>query len=223
MDIKALFDLSYGMYVVSTKYNDRNVGCFVNTISQITSENPIISISLNKNNYTTEVLKIGSRVGVSILSEETDSKVIGKFGFFSSRDTDKFDEFKYEEVENLPILKENICGYLIAEVINIVEVETHNIVLARVIDAKKENDLIPMTYSYYYNVIKGKTPKTAPTYKEIDSKEEVASTTGSKYKCIICGHIYDEAVEKVKFEDLPEDWKCPLCGVGKDKFKKVEE
>jgi rubredoxin len=59
--------------------------------------------------------------------------------------------------------------------------------------------------------------------EEIDSKEEVASTTGSKYKCIICGHIYDEAVEKVKFEDLPEDWKCPLCGVGKDKFQKVEE
>lgn len=219
MNIDALNDITYGMYVISTKYNNKNIGCFVNTVSQITAENPIISVSINKNNYTAEALKLNAEFGISILSEETNPKVIGNFGFFSSRNTDKFSDFNYEEINNIPIIKEKTCGYLICKVINIIDSETHNIVLARVLDAKKEEDLIPMTYSYYHKVIKGKTPKTAPTYKE--AKQE--SNNSEKYKCMICGYIYDDSVEKVKFADLPDDWKCPICGVGKDMFKKIEE
>ena len=217
MDLNALYDITYGMYVVSAKYKNRNIGCFVNTVSQITSENPIISVSINKNNYTSEALQINNQFGISILSEETDPKVIGKFGFFTSKDTEKFTEFTFEEINNIPIIKERICGYLICEVINIIECETHNIVLARVLECVKEENLIPMTYSYYHNVIKGKTPKNAPTYKKL--KEYINNS--EKYKCIICGHIYDDGKEKIKFKDLPDDWKCPICGVGKDKFVKI--
>ena len=73
-----------------------------------------------------------------------------------------------------------------------------------------------MSYSYYHNNLKGSSPKNAPTYIKESSNNGYA-----KYECIICGHIYDEEVEKIKFEDLPFDWKCPVCGVGKDKFKKI--
>lgn len=218
MDINALNNLSYGMYVITTTYNDRKIGCFVNTVTQITAQNPIISISISKNNYTNEAMKINKKIGISILSEKTDPKVIGRFGFFSSRDVDKFEDIEYIEINDVPIINENICGYLICEVLNIVDAETHNIVLTRLIDAKNINNYEPMTYSYYHKVIKGKVPKNAPTYKK-KIKTEVKSV--EKYKCTICGYIYDEEKEGVKFSDLPDDWKCPLCGVGKNMFEKI--
>ena len=221
MNINALNKLSYGMYVIATRYNNRNIGCFVNTVTQITSQNPIVSVSVNKQNYTNEALKIGSKFSVSILSEETDKKVIGGFGFVSSRDNDKFAEVNHFIKDDLPIIDENTCGYLICEVINILDCETHNIFLARVLDAEILNgEAIPMTYEFYHRVIKGKAPKTAPTYIE----EEVTSNMNSefaKYKCKICGHIYDEEKEGVKFEDLPDDWVCPLCRVPKTMFEKI--
>lgn len=216
----ALMDISYGMYVITTKYNNRNVGCFVNTVSQVTAVDPIISVSINKENYTKEALKNVKRFAVSILSENTSADVIGRFGFFSSRDTDKFKETQYELINDLPIVMDNICGYAICEVINIIDAETHDVILARVVDTKKVSNLVPMTYKYYHDVIKGRAPKTAPTY--IEEKQGENLKDGDKYKCIVCGHIYDEDKEKIKFEDLPEDWVCPICGVGKDKFKKVE-
>ena len=121
MDINALNNLSYGMYVITTTYNDRKIGCFVNTVTQITAQNPIISISISKNNYTNEAMKINKKIGISILSEKTDPKVIGRFGFFSSRDVDKFDDIEYIEINDIPIVNENICGYLICEVLNIID------------------------------------------------------------------------------------------------------
>jgi len=218
--MEALMDITYGMYVITTKYNGRNVGCFVNTVSQVTAINPIISVSINKENYTNEALRNVKRFAVSILSEKTSPDVIGRFGFFSSRDTDKFKETKHAEVNGLPIVMDNICGYAICEVIDIIDTETHDVFLARVIETKKVDNLVPMTYKYYHETIKGKSPKTAPTY--IEDLKETANSVGNKYICIVCGHIYDEAKEGIKFEDLPEDWICPICGVGKDKFKKVE-
>lgn len=222
MDIKVLNKISYGMYVIGTKYNDRNIGCFVNTVTQITSQNPIVSISINKNNYTNEAIKITKKFSISILSEETNSDVIGKFGFFSSKDIEKYENFKYEETEGLPILKENVCGNMICEVLNIVDTETHDIIIARVLNAFDLNEeLTPMTYKFYHEVIKGTAPKTAPTYVEEENKMENVEGL-KKYKCKICGYIYDEAKEGVRFEDLPDDWKCPLCKVGKNMFEEVK-
>ena len=166
MDLNVFRDITYGMYVVTTKYNEKMAGCIVNTVTQITSENPIISVSINKNNFTNNIIKDSKKFAISILSEESKSDVIGKFGFYSSKDINKFENFKYEEIENLPVLKENMCGYLICEVLNIVDAETHEIFLARVVNTKKENNLKPMSYSYYHEVIKGKAPKKAPTYIE---------------------------------------------------------
>lgn len=220
MDLNVFRDITYGMYVVTTKYNEKMAGCIVNTVTQITSENPIISVSINKNNYTNNIIKESKKFAISILSEECKNDVIGKFGFYSSKDINKFENFKYEEIDNLPVLKENMCGYLICEVLNIIDVKTHEIFLARVVNTKKESNLKPMSYSYYHEVIKGKAPKNAPTY--IEEKISGGEKKMKKYQCTICGYIYDEEAEGVKFEDLPEDWVCPLCGVGKENFEEVK-
>ena len=215
MDLKALQDLSYGMYVISTMANDRKVGCFVNTVTQITAENPIISVSVNKSNYTDEALKQNKKFAVSILSEKTDALVISKFGFYSSRDIDKFEGIEHEIIENVPVVKNNICGYMICEVINVVECETHDVFFARVLDAKKENEYKPMTYTYYHEVIRGKAPKTAPTYvEETENEVKVNIEDEEVYVCIVCGYVHKGP--------MPDDFKCPICGVDKSKFKKKE-
>lgn len=218
MDKSLMRDLTYGMFVLTTKYNEKNVGCFVNTVVQITSEEVTIAVSVNKNNYTNQAIKESKKFAVSILSEKTRPEVIGKFGFFTSKDVNKFEGFNFSMIQGLPVILENVCGYFICDLIQVVEMNTHDIFIAKVIDCKKESVYTPMTYAYYHQVIKGKAPKTAPTY--IEEKTEVKSKY-KRYQCDVCGHIYDEEKEKVKFEDLPSDWKCPLCKVGKEHFKLI--
>ena len=91
IDNNVFRDISYGLYIVSTKYNNKNVGCVINTLSQVTSENPIISFSINKNNYTNEAIKSSKKLAISIISEETKEDIIFKFGYNSSKDIDKFE------------------------------------------------------------------------------------------------------------------------------------
>lgn len=200
MDKKIFRDVSYGMYVVSSK----DSGCIINTLTQITSENPVITISLNKENYTNEVIKKENTFVVSIMSENVDKNIISIFGFQSSKDVDKFKDFEYETINNTKVLKD-IIGYLVCEVINIVDCGTHDIFIAKVIDTKKNNDNIPMTYKYYHEVIKGKAPSKAPTY--IGEKEE-------GYVCDICGYVHKG--------ELTDDFVCPICGVDVSHFKKIK-
>ena len=201
MDKNIFRDVSYGMYVVTTQ----NAGCIINTMTQITSENPIISISLNKNNYTNEQIKNENKFSVSIISEKTNPNLISVFGFSSSKENNKFENFEYEEINNIKVLKENTTGYLICEVVDIIDCETHDIFLGRVIETKKENDNIPMTYKYYHEVVKGKAPKNAPTYIEEKVEDDV-------YVCDICGYQHKGEVK--------EGFICPICGVDHTHFKK---
>ena len=204
MDKKVFTDISYGMYIVSCK-DEKNCGCVINTLIQLTNENPIISICLNKKNYTNSIIKKTKKFAVSILSENIDPNIISKFGFQSSNDIDKFEDIFYEEKEGVPILKDSICGFLICEVINIIDVESHDLFIARVIDTEKTNDLKPMTYNYYHEVLKGKAPKKAPTYIEEKSEED-------SWVCDICGYVHKG--------NLPDDFKCPICGADLSHFKK---
>ena len=224
MDKKIFRDISYGMYIVTSRIDSKFVGCIINTFCQINSLDPLISISLNKDNYTNEVIKKSKNFSVSIISNDTLKEVIGKFGYYSSRDIDKFDGIEYDLVNNLPVITENMCGYLICEVVNVIDCNTHDVMIAKVIDAKKISDNIPMTYKYYHEELKGTSPKNAPTYVEeknnnLESVDEKLES--NKYRCSLCGYIYDDAKEKVKFEDLPDTWKCPLCGATKDLFERV--
>lgn len=215
MDKKLFRDISYGVYIVTST---NNTGCVINTLTQITSTNPVVSISLNKDNYTNQEIKKSRVFSVSILSEDTNESTIGEFGYKTSKEVDKFSKVKYENVDNIKIVTDNICGYLICNVKDIIDCGTHDLFIAEVSSAVKCENKKPMTYKYYHEELKGKSPKNAPTYIEEETTE---SNNSNKYQCIICGYIYDNDKEKIKFEDLPDDWKCPRCGVGKDKFKKI--
>lgn len=214
MDLKPLMQLSYGMYVVGADDNGKPAGCIVNTISQITSENPIVALSMNKNNYTHDVILNSGKFSVSILSEQTDPTVISYMGFSSGRDTNKFEQVAYRMVEDMPVLTDHISGAFLCKVVGSYEVETHTIILGRVVDTFDYNDDIPpMSYRYYHHVVKGKAPKNAPTYV----KEEVTAEQPEEeiYVCTVCGYVYHGDLTKE-----PDDYVCPICKQGKDKFVK---
>lgn len=229
IDNNVFRDISYGLYIVSTKYENKNVGCVINTLSQVTSENPIISFSVNKNNFTNESIKAAKKFAISIISEKIKEDVIFKFGYNSSKNMDKFENTDFIIESGMPVVTEGMCSYIVCDLIQTIDCGTHDIFVGRVTETKKVSNNKEMTYRYYHEVIKAVAPKNAPTYIEDDNKSQNNINTNSssikyeKYRCIICGYIYDEATQKVKFADLPADWKCPRCGVGKENFVKVEE
>jgi len=213
MKDKGLHSLSYGLYVIGSKLDGREAGCIVNTVFQVTSENPLICISMSKENATLEAIRQTKKFSVSILSEETNPAVIGTFGFQSSRDTNKFEGIRWEEAEGVPVAKENIAGYLICEPVKETDAETHVLILARVIRAEDGGPFHPMTYAYYHKVIKGKAPRTAPTYS---SNEVVEGSGDTSYICDICGYIYEGDIT-----EEPDSYVCPICGVDKSHFQPV--
>lgn len=214
MDKSVLWKISYGMYALTVMDGDRPTGCIINTAVQVTSEDPTIAISINKDNYTYAVLEKTGKFALSILSEVTPQNVIARLGFCSGRDTDKFTDcgFNWQMKNNLPVITDKTCGYITAEVLGKYEMETHFVILARVTDAEVLGDCTPMTYKYYHDVIKGKAPKNAPTYQE-----ETVETTGEKWVCSVCGYIYEGDLTKA-----PDDFTCPICHQPKTCFKKVE-
>lgn len=213
MDYSVLYKLTYGLYVVGAFKSGRPVGCVINTCFQVTSENPLLVISLNKNNFTLDAIRENKRFSLSIIAEDTDPAIIGKFGFFSGRDTDKYADFGYDVVSYVPCVKGNFAGRLILEAENFIDCGTHVLVLARLTDTV-EGSGTPMTYEYYHRVIKGKAPKNAPTYRE-----ETASDTGAakrRYECGVCHYIAETDGE------LPEDYTCPICGVDRSFFHEID-
>ena len=209
MDKNVLKNLSYGMHVICSK-DDKYVGCVANTVVQITSNPITIAISINRNNYTNEIIKKSNKFSISILSENSNPEIIGTFGYLSSKDVDKFENFETKELENMPILT-NTCGNIVCNVISANETNTHTIFLGEVIAMENYNNSKPMTYRYYHEVLKGKSPKNAPTYIE-ENKENVKTT--NIWKCNICGY-------EVEMDKLPEDYKCPICGQPKSEFTKI--
>lgn len=211
MNTKTFLNLSYGVYIISTLDGTRPTGCIANSAMQITSSPATIAVSINHDNFTNSCIEKSGRFAVSILSEQTDPGLIGRFGFQSGRETNKFDNVTSMEKEGLPVLA-NSCGYLICKVIEKMESSTHTVFLGEVIDADIPKNETPMTYAYYHNVIKGKSPKTAPTYIP---EEETASS--EKWVCSICGYEYSG---KIPFEELPHDYVCPVCKQPKSVFRK---
>ena len=163
MNKKAFHQLSYGVYVVSTWDNGRPTGCTANSAMQITSEPATIAVSINHDNCTNQCIQENGKFAISILGESTDPSVIGTFGFKSGRDHNKFDEVKQELKGYLPVVAD-ACAYIVCEVIDKMETSTHTVFLGKVLDADIMKQDTPMTYAYYHNVIKGKSPKNAPTY-----------------------------------------------------------
>ena len=201
-------NLSYGVYVVSTWDNGRATGCIANSIMQITSSPATIALSMNHDNYTNSCISDSGHFAVSILSETSDPSLIGHFGFQSGRDVDKFDGIDYSIKEFLPVINDS-CGYIVCKVIDKMETSTHTVFLGEVLDGDVAGSSPAMTYAYYHNVVKGKSPKNAPTY----IPEEPSSSV--KWTCGICGYEYDGTAP---FEELPDSYVCPICRQAKDKF-----
>ncbi|MEA2087962.1 MAG: flavin reductase, partial [Candidatus Caldatribacteriota bacterium] len=236
MDLKALHDISYGIYIVSSKKEDRINGQIANTVFQTTSEPATIVVCINKKNLTYEFIAKSKVFSVSVLEQETDMKFIGKFGFKSGRDEDKFKGVNYKiGVSGSPIIMEKTLAFMEAEVIREMDVGTHTLFVGKVVEAENIKKAKPLTYDYYHKVKRGVSPKTAPTYipkkekleKEINKeKEKKELSKMTKYKCTVCGYIYepekgdpDSGIDPgTPFEDIPDDWVCPICGVGKDDF-----
>lgn len=163
MNPNAFRKLSYGVYVVSSWDNGRPTGCTANSAMQITSEPATIAISINHNNYTNKCIAECNRFALSILSEESEPSIIGTFGFRSGEKENKFDSVAYELKNFMPVVKD-ACAYIVCEVIDKMETETHTVFLGKVVDADVLSNQEAMTYAYYHKVVKGKSPKNAPTY-----------------------------------------------------------
>ena len=216
MNKSAFYKLSYGVYVVSTWDKGRATGCTANSAMQITSEPATIAISINHDNYTNRCIQESGKFAVSILGEHTDPGIIGTFGFKSGRDYNKFEEVAQEIRANMPVVAD-ACAYIVCDVIDKMETSTHTVFLGKVVDADVLKDDTAMTYAYYHNVIKGKSPKNAPTYIAEEPKAEIRPEAEEKYVCSVCGYVYDG---EVPFEELPETFTCPICRQPKSAFVK---
>lgn len=218
MNPKILRTLSYGMYAIGVEGERYPSACIANTVVQITSSPLTVAVSINHDNYSNERIKATGKFSVSVLSEDTSGTVIGALGFSSGKDSDKLANINYKVLrENVPVLRENICCWFLCKVVNTVETMTHTIFIAEVKAGSDEFSGKPMTYDYYHNVIKGKSPKNAPTYQSDDVKHD--SSPMLKYVCPICRFVYKDSEQKVPFDQLPDDWRCPICGVEKKEFK----
>lgn len=164
MNKSALFQLSYGVYVISTWDEGRATGCTANSAMQITSDPATIAVSINHDNYTNQCIKNSGRFAISVLGENSNPGIIGTFGFRSGRDCNKFDEVEKTVKGYLPVVADS-CAYMTCEVIDTMETDTHTVFLGKITDADVMKQDKPMTYAYYHEVIKGKSPKNAPTYQ----------------------------------------------------------
>ncbi len=196
----SMFRISYGLFVVTAKNGEKDNGCIINTVQQITQDPLKIAVAVNKSNYTHDMIKETGEFNVSVLTEEVPFSVFERFGFKSGRDTDKFEGFDKiaRTGNNLLYLTENCNAVISGKVIEAVDCGTHTLFVADVTEAQVLSDKPSVTYQYYFNHIKPK-PK--------------AKKKG--YVCKICGYIYEG-------EPLPDDFVCPWCGHSAVDFEKIQ-
>ena len=224
INFEALYKISYGLYVVSSGSEEYGNGFISNTVFQVTSEPPRFAACCNKDNHTAGVIQSTGSFSVSVLHSETAPGIFGTFGFKSGKDINKMEgmEVRYGET-GVPIVLNDAIAFLECKVVETYDVGTHLMFIGELVQADVLDDTMdPLTYLHYRQVKKGVAPKNAPTY--IDKSKLEKSTTDqeyAKYECAACGYIHDEKKEGTKFEELPDDWVCPICGAEKEDFIKL--
>lgn len=227
VDDMALWSLSYGLYILTSHRDGKHNGMVCNTVFQVTSEPKRIAVCVNKKNLTHEYISSSGVFAVSVLDEKTPMRFIGLFGFRSGKDVDKLSQVNFKEgVTGSPFVTDNAVAVIETKVLEQVDVGTHTIFVGEVVAAKVLKEGTPLTYAVYRQVMKGKAPRNAPTY--IEKQEPEQGAVKMKYICNVCGYIYDPekgdpdngAAPGTAFEDLPDDWVCPVCGASKDEFSK---
>ena len=208
MDKAALYKLSAGLYVVGVEDNGRRVGCVINTALQVTSKPPEVSITVSKDNYTHDVLMRTKHCTVSVVAQEINMDVIGRFGFQSGRDVEKFDGIAHQlDSKGAPHLIEKISSWFSGDIVETLDVGSHTIFIIAVEEGEvtgPNNE--PMTYAYYREVKNGTSPKNAPSHIEEEHK--------SGWKCSVCGYVHES-------DELPEDFTCPICRQPRSVFVKL--
>ncbi|MCI5952047.1 MAG: flavin reductase [Anaerostipes sp.] len=203
MDNKAMFKIGYGLYILTAKDGEKDNGCVINTAIQVTSTPNRISVTVNKQNYTHDMIMKTGVFNVSILSEKATFDVFKHFGFQSGRDVDKFADYKdaTRSENGLYYVTGDTNAYISGKVINTLDLGTHTMFIADVTDAEVLADVPTTSYDYYQKNIKPKP-------------EAPKKVTG--YVCKICGYIYEG-------DPLPEDFICPICKHGAADFEKIEK
>lgn len=226
INTKAFRSLSCGVYIVSAKNGKTMAGCIINTLLQVTSSPARVIIAINKDNYTTGVILESGRFEASVLAKNASMELIGRFGFQTSADTDKFADTVHEfDGAGIPYVSEDATAHFGARVIDKVDVGSHFVIVGEVEFASVLSNEEPMTYAYYHLVKGGKTPPKASSFIHSDSDAEPSADAQSAqpqedaprfgWRCKICGHV-------VKTDELPDDFKCPMCGMGRDMFERIE-
>lgn len=208
MDKKAIYNLSYGVFMVSTKAGEVANGCITNTCIQVASNPVRIAISVLNSNYTCDLIKESGIFAVSILDNDCTFETIKHFGFQSGRDVDKFENITPPtDCNDVPYLGWQSCAVISGKVVEQYDLGTHTLFIAEVVDAKVLSDKEPITYAKYQNEIK---PKNNAASAKEDGKKIVG------WRCKICNYVYEGS-------KLPEDYACPLCGHGADDFEPIYE
>jgi flavin reductase (DIM6/NTAB) family NADH-FMN oxidoreductase RutF/rubredoxin len=250
MKYKAFHKLSYGLYIIATELNGKKFGYVGNTVFQVTSEPAQVVISSHKNNFTTSKILESKKFSISVLKKEVNTSLIGEFGFMSGADIDKFrNHDTITSVTGAPIIIDSSVAWFDCKVLNSFDVGSHIMILGEVLDSDVLSGEEPLTYEYYREKYKMLAPKNAPTYVEkeklenekvpepeikpepkTEAKHEGKAGDLSTYTCNICGFQYDPEEGDpalgippgTPFEDLPEDYRCPICNAAKDYFSKNE-
>lgn len=216
MDETALFKLTHGLYVLGTVDGDRPVGSVVDAVMQVANKPLVIALSCHNRSYTKECIERSRRFSLSVLCKNVDPFVVANFGFQSSRDIDKWDNVDYFIDNGLPYLKNGLAR-LSAIVTQVIAYESNTLFLAQVENCDNLEEGEPLTYNNYRDYFKDEVIKSFNEYKQRKEKEKSKmSDEGKKWVCTVCEYVYDG---DVPFEELPDDWACPVCGVGKDMFE----
>jgi flavin reductase (DIM6/NTAB) family NADH-FMN oxidoreductase RutF/rubredoxin len=232
MNHEAFYRISYGLYVVSSTNGSQSNGYVANTVFQVTAKPARFAVACNKDNYTCGLISQSQVFAISILQQDTKAELIGLFGYKSGRTVNKYASVRHRTGQTgALILLEDSLAWFECRVVQTVDVGTHLLFVGEVVDGDvTDSSQPPLTYAYYRDVKKGKSPKNAPTYVE-PAKSDAATQApppSGKYVCAVCGHVYDPVVGDpdagipagTRFEDIPENWVCPVCGAGKSDFVK---
>lgn len=205
MDKKALYALTYGVFMLSTKSGDQTNGCITNTCIQVANNPTRIAISVLNSNYTCQLIKESGVFAVSLLSNACSYETIQHWGYQSGRDVNKMEGLILPtDCQGVPYLGWHTCAVISGKVVQQQDLGSHTLFIAEVVDAKKLSDQAPLSYADYQANIKPKPSKPAET----PEKKIVG------WRCKICNYVYEGST-------LPEDFSCPLCGHGPDDFEPV--
>ena len=202
MDKKTMYKLTYGLFVLTSASEGKDSGCIINTAGQVTSEPNRISITVNKSNFTHDLVRESGKFNISILSEAASFDTFKHFGFQSGRDVDKFADYTEckRSANGLYYVTAGTNGYISAVIEQSVDLGSHTMFIAAVEDMEVLTDVPSATYAYYQSDIKPKPEKVA------------AGKT--VWRCTVCGYVYEG-------EDIPADFICPLCKHPASDFEKV--